>query len=105
MSLSPMSHHLLAWSFGETGNALRSAGDGSICCAPKRFCSPLVRLSISWQRALNPPIRKPEHSGPIGGSIGTNVSLVMPALLLHHHLRLLSMASRSGLPKHLALMC
>src|SRR4051812_21733542 len=114
MSLHPMCQHpmyqhsmsqrLLAQSCGEIGSAVRSGDDGSICCARKPFCSPLVRLSTWCKKICHKPMCKPEPSVPIGGSVGSNVLLAMLAHLLPHHLRSPSMVSQSCLPSPLALM-
>jgi len=86
MSLYPMSLCLLAQCFGEIGSALRSGDDGSICCARKPFCLPLARLSPWRERRFNHRMGKPEHNGPIGGSVGSTVSLAMLAPLPLPHL-------------------
>ena len=98
-----MSQHPPAWFFGETGSDVRSGDDGSSCCAHKPFCSPLDRLS-TLKRMFNPRTCKPERRGPIGGSVGSNVSLATLAHLLLHLLRSLSMVSQSCLPSPLAWM-
>src|SRR5712692_5180659 len=99
-----MSQYLLVRCFGEIGNAVRAGDDGSICCARKPYCSLLARFSTLKKRMSNPRICKRERSGPIGGSVGRNVSLAMLAHLLPHLLRSLSMVSQSCLPRPLALM-
>jgi hypothetical protein len=98
-----MSQHPPAWFFGETGSAVRSADDGSSSCAHKPFCSPLDRFS-TLKRRFNPRTCKQERSGPIGGSVGSTVSLATLVHLLLHLLRSLSMVSLSRLPRPLALM-
>src|SRR2546421_2012618 len=104
MNLYQMSQRLLAWSFGAIGSALRPVDDGSICCAPKPFCSPLARFSTYWRRMFNPLTCKPERSGPIGDSVGRSVWLAMLAPLPHRRLKSPSMVSRSGLLSPLTLM-
>src|SRR6266702_4257521 len=99
-----MSHHLLAWSFGAIGSAVRFVDAGSSCCAPKPFCLPLAHFSMCWQRRFKLLTCKPERSGPIGDSVGRNVSLAMLVPLPLPHLRSPSMVSRSGLLSPLALL-
>src|SRR5450631_1434222 len=97
---------LLARSYGEIGNAARFGDGGSTSCEPKPFCSPLARLSTQWQRTLNLLLTcKRGRSGPIGDSVGLNVSHAMLVPLPPLRLRSLSMVSQFGLLKHLALMC
>src|SRR6266516_67628 len=105
MNRSLISQHLLAQCFGAIGSVVISGNTGSICCAHKPFCSPLARFSTWWQSRLKHHTCKPERSGLIGGSVGSNVLPAMLALFPPHHLRSLSMASQSSLLTSLALMC
>ena len=100
----PMSQYHLAQSCGEIGSAVKSGDDGSICCARKRLCSPLAPLSTWCHKLSHNQTCKPEPSGPIGGSVGSNVLLAMLARLLLLHSRSLSMVCQSPLPSPLALM-
>src|SRR5712692_2930098 len=99
MKRSPSSQHLLARCCGAIGSAVISDDSGSLCCAHKPFCSPLAQFSM-WQERMCLPV----PNEPIGGSVGSNVSLAMLASLPPHHLRSPFMVSRSALLTSLALM-
>src|SRR5260221_3049460 len=104
MNRSRSSQHLLARCCGAIGSAVISDDAGSLCCAHKPFCSPLAQFSM-WQEKMFPDwMCLPVPNEPIGGSVGSNVSLAMLALLPPHHLRSPFMVSRSALLTSLALM-
>ncbi len=104
MNRSPSSQPLLARCFGAIGSAVISGDTGSLCCAPKPFCSPLAQFSRWQERIFISRMCLPVPNEPIGGSVGSNVSLAMLASLPPHHLRSPSMVSRSALLTSLALM-
>src|SRR6266446_3200230 len=103
MNRSPSSQPLLARCFGAIGSAVISGDTGSRCCAPKPFCSPLAQFSRWQERIFIYRMCLPVPNEPIGGSVGSNVSLAMLASLPPHHLRSPSMVSRSALLTSLAL--
>ena len=104
MNRSPSSQRLLARCFGAIGSAVISGDTGSICCARKPFCSPLAQFSTWRERMFTYRMCLPVPNEPIGGSVGSNVSLAMLASLPPHHLRSPFMVSRSALLTSLALM-
>src|SRR5229473_6745213 len=104
MNRSPSSQRLLARCFGAIGSAVSSDDAGSLCCVHKPSCSLLVRFSTWRERMFPYRMCLPVPNEPIGGSVGSNVSLAMLALLPPHHLRSPFMASRSALLRSLALM-
>src|SRR6266566_1922630 len=97
MNRSPSSQHLLARCFGAIGSAVISGDIGSLCCALKPFCSPLAQFSTWRERMFPYRMCLPVPNEPIGGSVGSNVSLAMLASLPPHHLRSPFMVSRSAL--------
>ena len=86
------------------GSAVSSDDAGSLCCGHKPSCSLLVRFSTWRERMFPYRMGSPVPNEPIGGSVGSNVSLAMLALLPPHHLRSPFMVSRSALLTSLALM-
>src|SRR5260370_33424570 len=104
MNLYSMSQPFLAQFFGAIGSAVRSGDAGSICSAHKPFGLPLARFSTWRERIFNNMTCKPEHSGRIGDSVGSNVWLVMLVCLRLLHLRSPSTVSQPHLLKYLALM-
>src|SRR5258708_30723303 len=104
MNRSPISQRLLARCFGAIGSAVISGDTGFISCARKPFCSPLAQFSTWRERMFPYPMCLPVPNEPIGGSVGSNVSLAMLVSLPPHYLRSPFMVSRSALLKHLALM-
>src|SRR5438034_644251 len=91
MDRCPSSQHLLARCFGAIGSAVSSGDTGSLCCAHKPFCSPLAQFSTCQERLFPYRMCLPVPNEPIGGSVGSNVSLAMLASLPPHHLRSLFM--------------
>ena len=81
-----------------------SGDDGFISSTRKPFCSPLAQFH-TWRECKSRNRRcKRARNGPIGDSVGRNVSLAMLAHLLPHHLRSLSMVFRLRLLKSFGLM-
>ncbi len=104
LNCCPSSQCLLARCCGAIGSAVISGDTGSLCCAHKPYCSPLAQLSMGWERRFPDRMCLPVPNEPTGGSVGSNVSLAMLALLPPHPLRSPFMVSRSALLTSLALM-
>jgi hypothetical protein len=101
LSHHPVPSHPVLWGDWERCHLRRHC---SICCARKPFYSPLAQFS-TWQQRMFPYrmcLLVPNE--PIGGSVGSNVSLAMLVSLPPHPLRSPFMVSRSALLKYLALM-
>src|SRR5436305_5856178 len=85
--LNLLPNPLLSLSYGEIGNAVKSAVDGCVCFAHKPSTSPLALFNQKRRRNPSPLRCIPEHNGRIGASVGMSAWLAMLAFLRIAHLR------------------